>query len=433
MKKTKRPVAVDLFAGCGGMSLGLEAAGFDVAVSVEYDAVHSIVHHFNFPYGRTMCRDVSTVTGGEILNELEKGGYSKDVDLIAGGPPCQGFSHMGKRQLDDPRNSLVFEYLRIIREIKPKYFLFENVPGIATGEHKRFLDELIEEFEAIGYQIEKPVRILDASLYGAPQKRKRLIIMGSRSDVVQATYPKPTHLGKVATGNDLFVDETNPLNSVGDAIANLQEIEVYKETDMGVPAKGVKYTGFAESLALKPAGVYASCHERTGIDKVWGHLGSVHTQVSIDRFNKTKPGDVEIKSRFLRLSADGLCNTLRAGTNSDKGAYTAPRPIHYSLPRCISVREAARLHSYPDWFQFHRTIWHGFREIGNSVIPIFGKELGASVVKALGLNQSAFERRTLEPMNLEMLSFTMSQACVYWGIKDDAIAKRKRILSAKEI
>lgn len=424
----KRPIAVDLFAGCGGMSLGLEAAGFDVAVSVEFDAVHSIVHHFNFPYGTTMCRDVSNVSGAEIISALTSKGFSTDVDLIAGGPPCQGFSHMGKRQLDDPRNSLVFEYVRLISEIKPKYFVFENVPGIATGEHKRFLDELIEEFEAIGYKIEKPVRILDASLFGAPQKRKRLIILGSRSDVVQVNYPKPNYQGKVRDALDLFSDENAlSLNTVGDAISNLVELEVFKEEDKGIPLSHVMYSGYSSNFSVESAGIFQYCHTRTGIDKLWGHLGSVHTETSIKRFNATIPGEVEVKSRFLRLNRDGLCNTLRAGTNSDKGAYTAPRPIHYSLPRCISIREAARLHSYPDWFQFHRTIWHGFREIGNSVIPMLAKELGSSVIDALKVDVSAVEKRVLPPVDSSLLSFTMSQASVYWGIKDDVIAKRKRL------
>jgi DNA (cytosine-5)-methyltransferase 1 len=425
--KMKRPIAVDLFAGCGGMSLGLEAAGFDVAVSVEFDAVHSIVHHFNFPYGTTMCRDISTVSGVEIREELKKKGYGTEVDLVAGGPPCQGFSHMGKRQLDDPRNSLVFEYVRLISELRPKYFLFENVPGIATGEHRQFLDELVEEFEAINYKIEKPIKILDASLFGAPQKRKRLIILGSRIDVVQANYPKETHQLNSSPLDDLFYNESKTLNTVGDAITSLATIDVFLGDDLGIPASHVNYKGFAKNFSLSGDGIYKNCHIRSGIEYIWGHVGSVHTQTSIDRFSETTPGEIETKSRFLKLSDRGLCNTLRAGTNSDKGAYTAPRPIHYEHPRCISIREAARLHTYPDWFQFHRTIWHGFREIGNSVIPMLAKELGNSVLHALKINASILEKNTLPPVDVGILKFTMSQASIFWGIKDNMIAKRKRL------
>lgn len=421
-----RPVAVDLFAGCGGMSLGLEAAGFDVAVAVEFDAVHSVVHHFNFPYGTTMCRNISTVTGAEIQQALNKKGYSSQVDLVAGGPPCQGFSHMGKRQLDDPRNSLVFEYLRLISEIKPKYFLFENVPGIASGEHKKFLNELIEEFENIGYQIEKPVKILDASLFGAPQKRKRLIILGSRSDVPMAHYPKETH-STSSRAADLFESSLKSFNTVGDAISNLKDIDVFTDEDLGINPKNISYSGYSLNFAVKNSGFYELCHNRSTPQKIWGHLGSVHTQASMERFSSTLPGQVETKSRFLRLDKDGLCNTLRAGTNSDKGAYTAPRPIHFSLPRCISIREAARLHTYPDWFQFHRTIWHGFREIGNSVIPLLAKELGDSITTALNIDKSKLNKIQLPVMDEALLNLTMSKASEYWGIKDDVIPKRKRL------
>ncbi len=226
---------------------------------------------------------------------------------------------------------------------------------------------------------------------------------------------------------DLFAENLKPFNTVADSISNLADIDVFKESDQGIPANKINYSGYAANFSLKSSGIFQHCHIRNGIDKIWDHLGSDHTQISIDRFNATIPGEVELRSRFLRLKGDGLCNTLRAGTNSDKGAYTAPRPIHYSLPRCISIREAARLHTYPDWFQFHRTIWHGFREIGNSVIPILGGELGASIIRALEIDVNRLEIRNLAPMSIDLLSYTMSQASVYWGIKDDVIAKRKRL------
>ncbi|MEX6777338.1 DNA cytosine methyltransferase [Limnospira fusiformis NRMCF6962] len=409
---TKRPIAIDLFAGCGGMSLGLEAAGFDVAVAVEFDAVHCLVHHFNFPYCHTICRDISKVTSAEILEQLQLKYQDTQVDLIAGGPPCQGFSHIGKRQLDDPRNSLVFEYLRMIAEIQPKYFIFENVPGIATGKHKRFLNELITEFEAIGYQIQKPIKILDASEYGAPQKRKRLILIGSRFDVKIAGYP-------ATNKSEMF--------TVYQAISDLETIDHFTNYDPGISPAFLEYEGDRKKYSLVPSDSFSLCHKRTIEPTVYGHVGSVHTPLSIARFAETPPGTVEPKSRFFKLSPTGLCNTLRAGTNSDKGAYTAPRPIHYSIPRCITIREAARLHTFPDWFQFHRTIWHGFREIGNAVIPILAKQLGGSVIDALGVDVNQLKSTTLAQVPESLLSYNISQACSYWGISDYVIPKRKRL------
>lgn len=423
---TDRPIAIDLFAGCGGMSLGLEAAGFDVAVAVEFDAIHALVHHYNFPYCKTICRNVEKISSLDIQIALRDNGYSAEVDLIAGGPPCQGFSHIGKRQLDDPRNSLVFEYLRIISEIKPKYFIFENVPGIATGEHRQFLSELINEFESIGYHVELPIKILDASEFGAPQKRKRLILIGSRADVVQAKYPREKYAMGSRGVNDMFSDSLVPCATVRDAISDLSKIEVSIDNDLGIKSSLLSYEGYRERYNIIPSGIFSKCHNRASNGLVFGHLGSTHVQTSIARFAETIPGTVEPKSRFFKLAENGLCNTLRAGTNSDKGAYTAPRPIHYSKPRCISIREAARLHTFPDWFQFHRTIWHGFREIGNAVIPALSKELGDVIMQALGIDPKHLPQRPLEPIADWILSYNMSQASSYWGIADDVIPKRKR-------
>lgn len=424
----KRPIAIDLFSGCGGMSLGLEAAGFDIVAAVEFDAIHTLVHHFNFPYGASICKDISKLSSQELLEAVEERGFSRQIDLIAGGPPCQGFSHIGKRQLDDPRNSLVFEYVRIIKEIKPKYFIFENVPGIASGNHKKFLEELIIEFENIGYSIDRPISILDASLYGAPQKRKRLILIGSRVDVTKAIYPVQTHAEINIAEPSLFDLGLMPLSTCGDAINDLSRHKAFTESDAGIESLELDYSGFRNSFALKPSGEFSLCHTRHLVsDRVYGHIGSKHTEKSIIRFQDTTPGTVEKISRFFKLAANGQCNTLRAGTASDKGAYTAPRPIHYSEPRCITVREAARLHTFPDWFRFHNTIWHGFREIGNAVIPFLSKSLGAQIINAMGLNTEKLESYSLKQQDEELLNFNMGQASKYWGIPDDVIPKRKRL------
>ncbi len=413
----RRPIAIDLFSGCGGMSLGLEAAGFDIAAAVELDPIHALVHHINFPYSVSICQDINYLNTKELIAKMKLNGFDREVDLIAGGPPCQGFSHIGKRQLDDPRNSLVFQYVRIIKDIQPKYFIFENVPGIASGEHRQFLDELIREFKRIGYAIAQPIKILDASLFGAPQKRKRLILIGSRKDVIKADYPLETH------------DQIEPnFNTVGDAISDLANIPAFLGQDRGIDAKKLDYSGFRKSFDLNPSGDYALCHKRKTDGRVWGHIASNHTPQSIARFLLTEPGTVEKTSRFFKLADSGLCNTLRAGTTSDKGAHTAPRPIHYREPRCITIREAARLHTFPDWFQFHRTIWHGFREIGNAVIPMLSKALGDKIMECLNIDATSLEIRELPEVDSQYLTYNMGQASDYWQVPNDVIPKRKRII-----
>lgn len=413
-----RPIAIDLFAGCGGLSLGLEAGGFDVIAAVEFDAIHALVHHLNFPDCATICRDIRDLESQNLLNIIHNKGHN-ELDLIAGGPPCQGFSLIGKRQLDDPRNTLVFEYLRIVRDLKPKYFIFENVPGIISVKHKAFLDELIREFQTIGYQIAQPIQVLDASLFGAPQKRKRLILLGSRKDVAQLNYPQPSHSLENKEGKKLF-------NNVASTIEDLANIPAFIGEDKGIDSHKLDYANFRTSFAPQPQGLYRLCHHRQTDGFVYNHLGSNHTAKSIKRFQATTPGTTEKTSHFFKLSPTGLCNTLRAGTARDKGAYTAPRPIHYQQPRCITVREAARLHTFPDWFQFHRTIWHGFREIGNAVIPLLGKTLADEVIKYLNIDVNKLEIKQLSPVELNYLNVNMDQASKYWDIPADIIPRRKR-------
>ena len=416
---SNRPLAIDLFSGCGGMSLGLESAGFDIAASVEIDPIHSLVHHYNFPYGVTICKDICNLSCQELLNAIGNKGFNRDINLIVGGPPCQGFSHIGKRQIHDPRNKLVFEYVRIVLEIRPQYFIFENVPGIIAGKHQQFLTKLINQFENNNYSIVKPVQVLDASLYGAPQKRKRLILLGYRNDVQPIEYPAYTN----SENSDL-----PPFITVDNAISDLSKIPVYIGNDYGINASKLEYLDFRKSLAIQPQGAYTLCHERATNNIVWGHLGSKHTENSIQRFAQTNRGKVEKISRFLKLAPDGLSNTLRAGTSRDRGSYTAPRPIHYQVPRCISIREAARLHTFPDWFQFHRTIWHGFREIGNSVIPLIAKSLGTEVIKGLEVDLSSIKVRKLEQVDDSILSYNMGQASEFWQVPYDVIPKRKRVI-----
>ncbi len=170
------------------MSLGFEQAGFDIAAAVEIDPVHCATHEFNFPHSKTICASVVDVKGSEIR---EKAGIAeRDIDVVFGGAPCQGFSMIGKRALDDSRNQLVFHYVRLVRELKPKYCVFENVKGLTVGKHAKFLKELIEALQGAGYDILLPYKVLNASEYGVPQQRHRLFLMGTRKGEPLPKYPE---------------------------------------------------------------------------------------------------------------------------------------------------------------------------------------------------------------------------------------------------
>ncbi|MGK7957809.1 MAG: DNA cytosine methyltransferase [Crocosphaera sp.] len=417
----KRPIAVDLFAGVGGMTLGFEQAGFDVIASVEIDPIHCIVHHYNFPFWTTICASVSTITANKIrqLSSIK----NKPIDVVFGGPPCQGFSLMGKRSLDDDRNSLVKHFIRLVLELKPKYFVMENVPGIAIGKHQILLAEIFEQFAKNNYQVKTDYQILNAANYGVPQLRKRLFLLGTKQGLKLPNYP--SFITKYNQQDNLFLPSTPTVN---DAIQDLPEVNQYPElhdrdwiiTEYGKPSQYVKNLRSSSNVIDDYS--YPRNYNKILLTS---SLRTKHTQISIDRFHQTPPGKVEPISRFLRLHPDGFCNTLRAGTPSNRGAHTSPRPIHPFTPRCITVREAARLHSYPDWFRFHVTKWHGFRQIGNSVPPLLAKAVAQEIIKVLEiLPIKPRKKYTLE--REEVLSFNLSQAAKYYHVTPDIIGKRIR-------
>lgn len=405
-----RPVGIDLFAGAGGLSLGFEQAGFDIAAAIEIDPVHCSTHEFNFPYSTTVCASVADLTGEDIRKRAKLG--NADIDVVFGGAPCQGFSMIGKRALDDPRNQLVFHYVRIVRELNPKYCVFENVKGLTLGKHVKFLGELIEALQVAGYDILSPFRVLNAATYGVPQNRHRLFLVGTRRGLSQPIYPEAENV-------DVSVQE---------AIGDLPDADSFDEL---IASDNVLLDWETEApYARKLRGLDRDPTDfgyRRDFDnnKLTSSLRTKHTELSRNRFVNTKQGKTEPVSRFCRLDMRGKCNTLRAGTDSARGAHTSPRPIHPIFPRVITVREAARLHSYPDWFRFHKTKWHGFRQIGNSVPPLLGRAIGLEIIKVLNIKPSK-PRKILRPPSEALLSFGMAEAAKYFNVPYDTIAQRTR-------
>ncbi len=403
-----RPIGIDLFAGAGGLSLGFEQAGFDVLAAVEIDPIHCATHEFNFPNCTTICRDVSKLSGSDIRKAAGIG--KRDADVVFGGAPCQGFSLIGQRALDDPRNSLVSHYVRIVREIAPKYFLFENVKGLTLGKHRRFLDEIVETLSG-DYDVLLPYRVLNAADYGVPQDRQRLFLIGARKGLRVPEYPEP--LPRVTTAQalaDIPDAEQFPELIDGDAV----------EIAFRMPSE---YARTLRELGNKST--HFGYRRRYDSELLTSSMRADHSRLSRSRFAKTEPGETEPVSRFHKLDPHGVCNTLRAGTNTDRGAFTSPRPIHYLYPRCITVREAARLHSYPDWFRFHVTKWHGFRQIGNSVPPLLARSVAGSITKAMRLRPKA-PKEILSLGAPKLLSMTLAQAAEYYGVPSSVIGKRDR-------
>lgn len=406
---SKRPIAVDLFSGAGGLSLGFEQAGFDVAAAVELDPIHAAIHKRNFPLCSTICSSVADLAGDEI-RRLSGIGDSK-VSVVFGGPPCQGFSLIGKRSLDDPRNQLAIRFARIVSELRSDYFVMENVKGLTIGEHRKFLEEVIQTFKGEGYDVLEPYRILNAADYGVPQNRQRLFLIGCRKGLRLPTYP-----------------EKNGKAVVWDAIGDLPDADSFEELLHGDSVKTSFETtsSYAKRLRGMEADPNDYSHPRTydsGI--LTSSARTIHSEASKARFEAVDQGKTDPISRFLKLDPNGLCNTLRAGTDSSRGAHTSPRPLHPFKPRVITVREAARLHSYPDWFRFHATKWHGFREIGNSVPPLLGRAVASEIIKAAGI----VPIKPTKPISLDdsLVNISMSDATASFGLSESPISSRKKI------
>jgi len=424
-----RPLGIDLFSGAGGLSLGFEQAGFDVVAAVEIDPVHAAVHKFNFPHCAVLPVSVVGLSGDEIRRAAKIG--KRKVEVVFGGAPCQGFSLIGQRALDDPRNSLVKEFVRIVGELDSDYFVFENVKGLTLGRHRQFLEELIDAFRKLGYQVRLPWKVLNAAHYGVPQARERLILMGAKEGLKLPTYP---HLQTVPADSAASLSDLKKGPSVYEALSDLPEAEDYPElahSDEVANAVWGVPSDYAKTMRCLSNEAWHFGYPRNWDNNaLTSSARTDHSLISRRRFAETKPGNVEPISRFFKLPVNGLSNTLRAGTDSSRGAFTSPRPIHYSSPRCVTVREMARLHGFPDWFRFNETKWHGARQIGNAVPPPLGRAIAAAVLAALGTKPTRIGS-AIDLGDPALLRMGMAEAASYWGVSV-TIGGRDRKSGAKK-
>lgn len=333
---------VDLFCGCGGFSLGARQAGFAVPLAIDIDSDLTSSRAFNFPRSRLALTDVRVLSGSDLLKGLD----GRPLTGLIGGPPCQGFSTIGKRDSTDPRRELLYHFFRLVSEAKPRFFVMENVTGLAFEGARHLLDQSLE-LVAKDYVICGPL-ILDARDYGAPTKRRRLFVIGTLKSSVDAICSE-----------NLVAYRRAPVD-VRSAIGDLTRSSYLRHEDGFDVWKidgRVKRSEYAERMR--------------SLDRTFtGNQRSVHSASVVRRFQSVLPGEVDAIGKHHRLSWSGFCPTLRAGTGMDKGSYQSVRPLHPEEPRVITVREAARLQGFPDSFRFHPSIWHSFRMIGNSVSPL---------------------------------------------------------------
>lgn len=362
MTRTKL-TCVDLFSGCGGFGLGAELAGFDIVAAVDVDPDLQSAYRLNFPTAHAFQADIS---------KLDKSAWSfvlsRDkprLDLLIGGPPCQGFSRMGKHQKDDPRNTLIGHFFRHVRLLEPRVFVMENVEGLMDKAKISFLLDALADLPA-WYKIVGPL-VVNAADLGAPTTRKRVIVIGYDQrdvDPIEAADIEGLKVPSRVTVREAIGDLPSPIPDPKRVMdfgwapypsTETRQLSAYAERCRALPERAV---GGHEALTELSHG------------RVSGLFATEHSNNVIDRFIETPQGTVEPISRYPKLAWSGQCPTLRAGTGSEKGSFQAVRPIHPTQPRVITVREGARLQGFPDWFMFHPTKWHSFRMIGNSVSPV---------------------------------------------------------------
>jgi DNA (cytosine-5)-methyltransferase 1 len=314
------------FSGGGGLDLGMSYAGFDIVYTSDIETQHCETLKHNFPEAIVEAADITKQSGAKIFKDTGL----ESVDIMVGGPPCQSFSILGKRKsFEDERGKLVFEYARMVREIKPKAFVLENVPGLLNVNKGKDWEELLKFFkEETGYTLYH--KVLNSANYGAPQIRRRVFLVGFRENK-KFEFPKPTH----------------------------HSIEM--NTDESVP----NWVTSRQALV--------------GVDGLPNQLIRIHGDRVRGRYEQIPQGGRDKIDRTDRLHPEMPSGTVIVGSSKGGG-----RPfIHFQEPRHLTVREAARLQSFPDWYEFKNTSTWQYRAVGNAVPVLMAKAVGERIRIAL--------------------------------------------------
>lgn len=349
---------IDLFAGCGGLSKGFMDAGFDVLVGVDNDKAALNTFALNHNGAKALNADLSKQ---DTFDEIKRLANGKSIDVVIAGPPCQGFSLTGPRNFDDERNKLYLAVIEIVKQYQPKAFIIENVPGMATLYNGQIKDEILRRFNKLGYNIE--CKILCAADYGVPQIRKRLIFMGIRKDIGKPIFPIP----KFTQDNYITCRE---------AVSDLPSLE------RGMGAEESEYT-------QEPVTDYQR-QMRGKCNILHNHLGTNHTQMVIDtialvpeggNYKDLPPGWGESRKfhmAWTRLNGNAPARTVDTGHRN---------LFHYQYNRVPTVRESARMQSFPDDFIFTGTKTQQCRQVGNAVPPLLGQALGEAILNIIQESQ----------------------------------------------
>lgn len=352
----KKVELVELFAGVGGLTLGALQAGFEPRLAIELDPKSAAAHSANLPNSPILTADVRAVSAKSLVEAVSPNATWG----LVGGPPCQGFSAIGKRDALDPRNTLLLHFFEQIAAAEPDFFVMENVEGILAPRNRPLWQRCLEQ---VGKYVLSGPLILRASDYGAPTVRTRAVLIGFRSATRVAVSLKPSQAPQVRAALSGLGSPVLPATEW----CKLREPRNLSEALTSVPPRA------GSTIAL----------QRLRAGMVSGHIRTEHSKKQINRYRKLGPGETDPITKSTRLDPNGYAPTLRAGTSAERGSFQAVRPVHYNGSRVITPREGARIQGFPDWYQFHPTKWHSFRMIGNSVSPMLSKAIFDAISIAL--------------------------------------------------
>ena len=345
---------IDLFAGCGGLSRGFMDAGYDIIVGVDNDQAALNTFARNHNGAVALNADLSVQ---ETFDQIKTIADDREIDVIIAGPPCQGFSLTGPRNFDDKRNKLYLAVFEVVKQFQPKGFIIENVPGMATLYNGEIKDEILKRFRKLGYNVE--CKILCAADYGVPQIRKRLVFMGVRKDIGKPEFPTPVFTEfQYRTCRDALSDLPSRENDLG------QEIDEY---------------------TCEPRTEYQRLMRRN-CNVLYNHVATNHTQMVKDTIALVPQGgnykdlpagwgeSRKFNEAWTRYHGDKPSRTIDTGHRNH---------FHYEYNRVPTIRENARLQSFPDDFVFMGTRTQQNRQVGNAVPPMLGYHLGIALKKTI--------------------------------------------------
>lgn len=393
-------VAADLFCGAGGLSFGFQAAGFQIAFANDINEEYANTYRLNHEGTAFFRESIEELT---VASVFKKTGLRRaEIDILIGGPPCQGFSiNAPKRSLEDGRNHLFREYGRLVLEgLRPKVIVMENVPGMVSLDGGRFIDEIYALFQHAGYRMRH--MILCAAHYGIPQERWRLFFIGTNLKSAEITFPEPGYYAPVRAnftgGRDLtwlpsiqngvkrpnlFGRRLKPFVTVRDAIGDLPTLGV----DAG--SEEMEYSGHPVSSyqRLMRSGSMALCN----------HVAGALSKQNLERLKHIGPGgswrdipyDLLPKGmklarrsdhtrRYGRIDPNGLSGTILTKCDPHWGSF-----FHYEQDRALTVREAARIQSFPDTYRFYGSRVTQYEQVGNAVPPLLAKTLAEHIKRTI--------------------------------------------------